>query len=171
MNKKQLFSLLIILLVQVGAFAQARNAKNSAVAPIISEYDISRIDATEGIDIILQQGESEGLNVQVNNEGLKKLRIHLKNGKLTLSKQPGLAYKERITVYININGAVLETMKLSGDAFVTSKGVLNIHDMVIDIKDDAKVALRTRGKLKVNVPENYEILQEEKYYSVYASGK
>lgn len=159
------------MLVQVAAFAQARHAKNSSVTPMISEYDISRIDAGEGIDIVLQQGETEGLNVQVNNDGLKKIRINLQRGKLTLNKQTGLAYKERVTVYININGAVLESMKLSGDAFVTSRGVLDIHNMVIDIKDDAKVALRTRGKLKVNVPEHYEILQEEKYYSVFASGK
>jgi hypothetical protein len=171
MKKKLFLTLSAIILLQLVMFAQNRYPKYSGVKLFISDYEITHIEANQGIDLLFLDGTGEGLSAQVEDESLRKIRIDLASGRLKLSKRPGLAAHERITVYINVNGTHLQSLKLYDDAFATSRGVLSVYDMNVELKDNAKLALRTKGRLNVNIPNHYKLEKEEKYYSVYSTGK
>lgn len=172
MKKKIILSIAVLLTLHLVAAAQMQFHKNSAVKPLVSEYEIESIDAHEGIDLLLLDGDhNDGLSAAVEDGGIKKIRIEVLNGKLRISKQQGLPPDERISVYISINGTKLRSLRLFGDAFATSRGILDQYGMDVQLNDNAQVALRTKGKLLVQAPSHFRMYKEENFYSVYSMNR
>ena len=145
------------------AFAQDGERNMAKFPVIIAESGIKGITVTDNIDLLLINARSEEIRTLVPQEFLDKVKITYLRGNLKISTK-GFLRDERVPVYVYVDD--LQTLTLTGNAFARSRDILDVSNLKVNIEDEAKVALRSRGKMKVNAPENYRRIEEERYHLV-----
>lgn len=169
MKKKIILVVVATIAAHLVSLAQLQFQRNATVKPLISEYEIETIEAHSGIDLSLMDGDhNDGLSAGVEEKSISKIKLELLNGKLRVSRRQSVSPEARISVYISMNGTKLRSLRLFGDAFATSRGVLNLHGLEVQVNDLAQVALKTKGRLGVQAPSHHRLYKEENYYSVYS---
>lgn len=167
MKQKFLFFIALFSLVQLTAFSQKK--ENDKREPVIySEEEIRSISVSEGVDVILLQGIEERQSVKLPDESLGLVKINLSRGTLQLSKKNKFS-KERVLVYVEVYA--LQSITLKGNSFVTSKGILEADNLQVNLDGEARLAIRSKGKIKINAPNDYQLVQEEKYFTAYSTGR
>lgn len=167
MKKTILFFIALFSLIQISAFSQDRiNDKKDPV--IYSEEEIRTISVSDGVDVILLQGKEDRQSVKLPDESLGKVKVNFFRGNLQLAKKNKFS-KERVIVYVEVFG--LQSVTLRGNSFITSKGVLDIDGLQVNLDGEARLAIRSRGKIKINAPSDYQMVQEEKYFAAYSTGR
>jgi hypothetical protein len=162
-NKFTIFFLLATLITNA-TFAQSGKNGKSQFPVIVAESGIRSITASSNIDLLLINAGSEDVKTTVPAESVGNLKISYLGGNLNLASKGYLSPGQRIPVYVYVSE--LETLDLSGDAFARSRDILQLGNLKINIHDDARVALKSRGKVKVNAPQDYQMLEEERYHIV-----
>ena len=158
----------IILLFSLGLFAIA-NAQQvekeiTKFPVVIGEAGIKNITVTDNIDLLLINAGDEEVKTRVPQDMLNKVRVFYSNGSLRVSSKGVLSHDERIPVYVYVND--LKEITLLGNAFVRTKDVLEATTLKVNIENEGRIALKSTGKVKVNAPEDYHVLNEERYHLV-----
>jgi len=167
MKKNFLFFIALFSLVQISAFSQ--NRVNDKKDPVIySEEEIRSISVSDGVDVILVQGREDRQTVKLPEESLGKVKVNLFRGNLQLAKKNKFS-KERVLVYVEV--VALQSVTLKGNSFITSKGILDVDGLQVNLDGEARLAIRSKGKIKVNAPSDYQMVQEEKYFAAYSTGR
>ena len=164
MKSKLSILFLLATFIATGSFAQDAKKQNARFPVIVAESGIKNITASSNIDLLLLNAESDEVKTSVPTENLDDLKISYTRGNLKLGTKRYMDPKERIPVYVYVNE--LESLNLSGNAFARSRDVLDLGSLKINIQDEAKVALKSKGKVRVNAPENYHMLEEERYHII-----
>ena len=153
----------IVALVLVSySFAQDQGKNGMFTRVIEAESGIRNITVSENIDLVLYNASPEEVKVSVPREQLDKIKITYSNGNLQISAKGFFKTNERIYVYAWVNS--LESLTLRGNSSTRSNDILDASNLRVNIQDEARVALRSRGKVKVNAPVNYHRLEEERYH-------
>jgi putative autotransporter adhesin-like protein len=167
MKQRFLFFIALFSLVQVSAFSQSKS--NDKKEPVIySEDEIRSISVSDGVDVILIQGKEDRQSVKLPDESLGLVKVNFSRGNLQLTKKNRFS-NERVLVYVEVYA--LQNITLKGNSFITSKGILDIDNLEVNLDGEARIAIRSKGKLKVNAPSDYQLVQEEKYFAAYSTGK
>lgn len=164
MKIKQSILLIATMMIFSAPFAQNLDNHTNKVPVIVAESGIRSITVSNNIDLLLINAGSEDIKTTVPQESVDKLRISYSKGNLRVSTKGYLPKDERIPVYVYVNS--LETLTVTGNAFARSRDILDAYNLRVNIEDEAKVALRSRGKMKVNAPENYRRIEEQRYHLV-----
>jgi hypothetical protein len=164
MKIKQSILFISAMMIFSFCFAQDRESNMAKFPVIIAESGIKSITATDNIDLLLINASSEEIRTLVPQECLDKVKITYSRGNLKISTKGFLPQDERVPVYVYVDD--LQTLTLTGNAFARSRDILDLTNLKVNIEDEAKVALRSRGKMKVNAPENYRRIEEERYHLV-----
>ncbi len=164
MKIKQSILILSAVLMFSSSFSQSINKQLSRAPVIVAESGIRSITVSSNIDLLLINAGADDIKTTVPTESVDKLIINYAGGKLKIATKGYLPLEERIPVYVYVSG--LETLTVTGNAFARSRDILNAYNLKVNIEDDAKVAIRSRGKMKVNAPENYKRIEEERYHLV-----
>ena len=167
MKKTFLFFIALFSLVQISAFSQDR-VNDKKVPVIYSEEEIRNISVSDGVDVILMQGRDDRQTVKLPDESLGKVKVNFVRGNLQLAKKNKFS-KERVLVYVEV--VALQSVTLKGNSFITSKGVLDVDGLQVNLDGEARLAIRSKGKINVNAPSDYQMVQEEKYFAAYSTGK
>ena len=162
MKIKQSILFISAMLILSAAFSQGYDNQVSKFPVIVAEAGIKSITISSNIDLLLINAGASDIKTTVPQESLDKIRINYVGGKLRIATKGYLPRDERIPVYVYVNG--LETLTVTGNAFARSKDILDVSNLKVNIEDEAKVAIRSRGKMKVNAPENYRRIEEERYH-------
>lgn len=163
MKQKFTFIALFILALQVSSFAQ--NKKSKMPPPLVSDEAISTLVVSDNIDVVFIQDKTPFEGVKVTEEKVGKISARVVDGTLYLSTfKKRVAGGERVPVYVTIND--LETLTLKGNSFATSRGVINARNLQVNLSREAKVSLKSVGKLNVNAPGNYQVTKEAGYSSL-----
>jgi|GEM_PF-3478059 len=166
MIQKFVLTLIILVMVHLSGFSQKSRIVKSTNYPIVAEEGISSITASENIDLILIQDNPETVGVKVPESVMKKIKISLNANKLFISSSSKSVNGERLPVYVWVNN--LENLILEGNAFATSTGVLNSEDLHISAEAQSMVALKSKGKVWLDLPSNYQVFKGNGYYFVKA---
>jgi hypothetical protein len=164
MKIKQSILFISAMLIFSASFSQGVDNQVSKFPVIVAEAGIKSITVSSNIDLLLINAGPNDIKTTVPQESLDKVRINYFAGKLKIATKGFLPLDERIPVYVYVNG--LESLTASGNAFVRTKDILDANNLKVNIEDEAKVAIRSRGKMKVNAPENYRRIEEERYHLV-----
>ena len=164
MNIKQSMLILSAMLIFSASFSQQSRTDHSRSPVIVAESGIKSITVSSNIDLLLLNAGAEDIKTEVPQSSVEKLNINYADGKLKISTRGYLPRDERISVFVYVNE--LESLTVTGNAFARSKDILNAYKLKVNIEDEAKVAIRSRGKMRVNAPENYRRLEEERYHLV-----
>jgi hypothetical protein len=151
----------LILAVQVAGFGQAKEAKTKHSSPIVIEEEIKSISISDNLDVIFIQNTLENETVKVQSGAVGKIKASMINGTLFLSATKRVTEGERLLVYVNVNR--LEELRLKGNAFAISYDILHSDNLEINISKEAKVMLRSNGKVEVNSPGSYQLSKEPGY--------
>ncbi len=162
MKIKQSIILIAGLLFFSASFAQGVSKKSWKTPALIAELGIKNIYASDNIDLLLINASEENVKASVPDESRDKLKISYSRGDLRLSTKGSLATGERIAVYVYVSE--LQSINLSGNATAVSRDILDAGNLKVNIRDDARVSLRNRGKMRVTAPENYRRIEEERYH-------
>ena len=163
MNIKQSILILSSMLIFSASFSQSQT-NHSRSPVIVAESGIKSITISNNIDLLLINAGTEDIKTEVPQSSVEKLNISYADGKLKISTRGFLPRDERISVFVYVNE--LESLTVTGNAFARSKDILNSYNLKVNIEDEAKVAIRSRGKMRVNAPENYRRIEEERYHLV-----
>ena len=167
MKKFLLIFIALVSLIQISAFSQDKvNAKKEPV--IYSEEEIRNISVSDGVDVILIQGREDRQTVKVPDESLGKVKVNFSRGNLQVARKNKFS-KERVLVYVEVYA--LQSVTLKGNSFITSKGILDVDGLQVNLDGEARLAIRSKGKIKINAPSDYQLVQEEKYFAAYSTGK
>lgn len=167
MKQRFLFFIALFTLVQVSAFSQS-NSNDKREPVIYSEEQIRSITVADGVDVILIQGRDDRQSVKLPDESLGLVKLSFSRGNLQLAKKNKFS-NERVLVYVEVYA--LEDITLKGNSFITSKGILDVDNLEVNLDGEARIAIRSRGKLKINAPSDYQLVQEEKYFAAYSTGR
>ena len=162
MKIKQTLVLLSILAFGSGSIAQGVSKKEFKSPVIIAESGIKNITASRNIDLVLFNADPEDIKATVPLGSSNKLKISYSRGNLNLATKWDLPADERITVHVYVSD--LQKLNLHGNVFARSMDVLNASNLVVNLDEGARVALKSRGKMKVNAPENYRTVEEQRYH-------
>jgi len=165
-NMKNKFTIILFLatIITGATFGQSGKNGKGKFPVIVAEEGIKSITASSNIDLLLINASSEDVKTSVPAEILSNLKISYMGGNLYLASKGYLNDDQRIPVYVYVSE--LETLDLSGNAFARSRDILQLGNLKINIHDEARVALKSRGKVKVNAPQDYRMLEEERYHIV-----
>jgi len=164
MKIKQSILLIATMMIFSAPFAQSLDNHTTKVPVIVAESGIRTITASNNIDLLLINAGAEDIRTTVPQESVDKLKISYVKGNLKLSTRGYLPKDERIPVYVYVSD--LETLTVTGNAFARSRDILDVNNLKVNIEDEAKVAIRSRGKMKVNAPEHYRMIEEQRYHLV-----
>ena len=163
MKIKQSILIITAMLMFSVSFSQGL-AHVSKFPVIVAEAGIKNITVSNNIDLLLINVGADDIKTTVPQESVEKLNINYSGGKLKISTKGYLPREERIPVYVYVSG--LENLTVTGNAFARSRDILNAYNLKVNIEDEAKVAIRSRGRMRVNAPENYKRIEEERYHLV-----
>jgi Putative auto-transporter adhesin, head GIN domain len=164
MKIKQTLLFLSILAFGSGSIAQGVSKREFKTPVIIAESGIKGITASRNIDLVLFNADEEDIKATVAPGGSNKLKISYAKGHLKVATKWDLPADERITVHVYVSN--LQTLNLYGNVFARSMDVLNASNLVVNLDEGARIALKTRGKMKVNAPENYRTIEEQRYHLI-----
>jgi hypothetical protein len=163
MKIKQSIFIVSALMIFSTSFGQGVSKHGVKTPVIVAESGIKTINASNNIDLLLlNANDDDDIKASVPRSSLDKVKITYNRGNLTIAVKGFLPREERIPVYVYVDE--LEVLNLSGNASVFSRDILDLRSLKVNILDDAKVALRSRGKMKVNAPDNYHRIEEERYH-------
>jgi len=157
-------SILFVLGVLLISATYAQGVSNKSFKPpvIIAESGIKHITASGNVDILLiNVNDDEDIKASVPKQDLGKVKVFYSRGTLSVSTKGFLTADERIPVYIYVDR--LQSITLTGSAFARSKDILNCPYLQVNIEDDARVAIKSRGRVKVNAPDDYKMVEEDRY--------
>jgi hypothetical protein len=146
------------------SFSQDSDRQLFKTPVIVAESGIKSITVSSNIDLLLINAGVDDIKTTVPQESIHKLRINYAGGKLKIATRGFLPRDERIPVYVYVSG--LESLTVTGNAFARSRDILDAYNLKVNIEDEAKVAIRSRGKMRVNAPENYQRIEEQRYHLV-----
>lgn len=75
-------------------------------------------------DLILEQGDSEGLKIQAEDNLIQYIRVEVNKGKLTIGLQPGVSISPTKPISYHLKIKSLEGIYLSGNGSVEAAGVV-----------------------------------------------
>jgi hypothetical protein len=155
MKRKFFLTSALFILVAMKSFAQ-----NGAAFPIFAD-DISEIVISDKIDVVLTQAEPENIAVRIPDNVMGKLDVTVDRGRLFLGAGKKAKDGERLTVYVWVSN--LEKLTLNGNAFATSVGVLHNKNLLISAGKEAKVSIKSDGKVWFDAPGNYQVAEGKGY--------
>ena len=158
----------IILLFSLGLFAISNAQqveKEITKFPVaIGDAGIKNITVADNIDLLLINAGEDEVKTRVPQDKLDKVRVFYSNGNLRVISKGGFSSNERIPVYVYVND--LKEITLLGNAFVRTQDVLEASNLRVNIENEGRIALKSTGKVKVNAPDDYHVLNEERYHLV-----
>ena len=165
MKIKQTILLLFSLSVFAIANAQEQEKEIIKFPVVIGDAGIRNITVANNIDLLLINAlGDEEVKTRVPQDKLDKVRIFYSNGNLRVTSKGLLSRDERIPVYVYVND--LKQITLLGNAFVRTKDILEASNLKVFIENEGRIALKSTGKVKVNAPDDYRVLNEERYHLV-----
>ena len=167
MKQRTLILFVTFLLVSVAGIAQT-DSYDGRHPIIVDENEVRSITVNGNIDVILQRSRTAAdVSIKMDKEFSGKVRVKLADGDLYISSVGKASGTERKTVYLWANG--LETITLKGNSFITSIGVLQLDNLTVNLKDDARIAIKSTGKINVNTQKNKPVTEEQQYFTVYSA--
>ncbi|HMG69413.1 MAG TPA: DUF2807 domain-containing protein, partial [Chitinophagaceae bacterium] len=106
----------------------------------------------------------ERIGVRATSDVIKKLSVALVDGNLFLGATKDLAPGERLTVFVRVNE--LQELVLKGNALVVTQGILQGNDLHVSAAKEAKLSLKSTGKVWFDAPVNYQVENEKGYFMV-----
>lgn len=164
MKQKLLISVLLTLLLKVGAFAQNKNQQ----APLVAEDEIKSITVRGNIHVLLLEDKPDNIGVQAKSEMVNKLKIEISGDHLYISPSRKANGSDQLFVYVRVSD--LRRLELKDNSIVTSFGILNSRNLSIVLNEKSKLAVRSIGEVHVSTPKNFQLSKENGYYSVYSMG-
>jgi len=161
MKHKFILTAALCILLIAKTTAQQTSAQLATGLPLVSEDGIKEITVSNNIDVVLMQDEPENVKVKASSEVISKLKISVTDGRLFLAETKDVKDQERLAVFIWVND--LENLTLKGNSLVTSAGVLRNKNLHISADKDAKVILKSDGKVWFDSPSRYHIEQGNGY--------
>ena len=162
MKIKQSILFVLGMLLISATYAQGVNKKSFKAPVIIAESGIKHINASSNIDLLLiNVNDDEDIKASIPQQDLGKVKVVYSRGTLSISTKGFLTADERISVYVYVDR--LQSITLSGNAFARSRDVLDCPYLQVNIEDEARVAIKSRGKVKVNAPDDYKMVEEDRY--------
>jgi len=157
-----------ILLFSLGLFAIA-NAQQVEIEitkfpVVIGEAGIKSITVANNIDLLLINARDEEVKTCVPQDKLDKVRVFYSNGSFRVTSKGGVSSDERIPLYVYVTD--LQEITLLGNAFVRTQDVLEVSNLKVNIENEGRIALKSTGRVKVNAPDDYHVLNEERYHLV-----
>jgi hypothetical protein len=165
MKIKQTIPILLTLIIfSTAAFSQTGEGEVTKYPVVIGESGITNITVSDNIDLLLINAGDDEVRTRIPSESLNKVRVFYAKGNLRVSTKGSLPRGERIPVYVYVND--LKTLTLLGNAFARSQDVLQVANLKVNIEDQGKIALKSTGKVKVSAPDDYRVVNEERYHLV-----
>lgn len=157
-------AILFLFTLSALSIARAQSGEVTKYPVSIGDAGIKNITVTDNIDLLLINAGDEEVKTRVPQDKLDKVRIFYSNGNLRVTTKGFISHDERIPVYVYVSD--LKELTLIGNAFVRTKDVLDVGNLKVNIENDGRIALKSTGKVKVNAPEDYQVLNEERYHLV-----
>jgi len=157
---------ILLLFVQVAVNAQT-DSYDGRHPIIVDENEVSQVTVSGNFDVVLQKAGKVDLSMKMDKSTSNKVKVKLVNGELFISAATREAAKERMTIFLWAND--LETITLRGNSFITSIGVLQIDHLTVNLKDEARIALKASGRINVVTQRDKPVVQEMQYFSVYSA--
>jgi hypothetical protein len=164
MKFKNTILVLFSLAAMSCAHAQTGEKEITKFPVVIGEAGIKNITVSGNIDLLLLNAGDNEVKTRIPEEKLDKVRIFYSNGSLRVNTKGLLGRDERIPVYVYVND--LKELTLLGNAFVRTQDVLDVSNLKVNIENEGRIALKSTGKVKVYAPEDYHVLNEERYHLV-----
>ena len=168
MKQRTLILLILLSLVQVTVFAQS-DSYDGRHPIVVDDNEVYHVIVSGNIDVVLQKSDKVSISMKMDDKGSSKVRVKLHNGEIYISPKSSKPTEERYTVYIWSRD--LQDITLTGNSFITTIGVLQFDNLTVNLKDDARIALRSAGKLNINSQKDKTVVQETQYSVVYSAGK
>jgi hypothetical protein len=165
MNRQVGILIVMLLTACTNSIAQS-DWYNGRQPIVVAEEGIRHISIAGNIDVVLRPAKPGNISVKSEPRFARQLRVIVSKDELLIEPQKPLPATERLVVYIWAND--LETLRLSGRAFLTSIGVLDFANLSVHIKDQARIALQTNGRVRVKAPEEHRLVKQENYFSVFS---
>lgn len=143
----------LFLLTFLSSFAVDTPAKNPVVIKdIVIDESFTSVEVRGNVIIVLTNGPLDTLSIKGKEKDVKWISAEVKNGKLVV-KSPRYSFN-KIVVYIPAMS--LRSMVVNGDAAVQG-GVIDNKELKIKLNGTITVDIMTRGKVKVEAEEGYEL--------------
>ena len=163
--KQFIVTILIALLASPAGFAQ-NGKKSRVIAPLIAEEPIRHILVAGNVDVLLIEDHPSNVGVRVPVSSVEKINVRIEGDYLYLTASAQLAEGERVEAYVTVSD--LNSLELKGNVVATSKGILESRQLKLITNQSAIVAIRSEGPVMVACPGTYQVVREDKYYSVFA---
>jgi Putative auto-transporter adhesin, head GIN domain len=150
-----------ILAAQLAGFGQSKEAAIKHSSPLIIEEEIKSITISDNLDVVFVQNTQDNETVRVVSDNVNKVKAFMLDGSLVIATTKKRNPGERLVVYVYVNN--LEELRLKGNAFATSYGVLHSENLQISISKDAKLMITSNGKMEVNSSGRYQLSQDDGY--------
>ena len=163
MMQRLFIMVLVLSTVSVVSVAQldVYNGKNPIV---ISQGGVKHIYVSGDIGLVLRQETGDGVNVRMDKDLSDKVKVTVHGEKLYITSKATLPNNEKLVVFGWFNN--LESLTIKGNSMVASIGVLDYQRLTVNMDDQARVSLRTTGKILMHAPQNANLIQYEQYHSV-----
>lgn len=172
---KQKFALIaVVLITLLHLNSSAQHTKNQsalqmqnqmmASLPLMAEDGIRSITISDNVSVVLSQTSPDRIGVRATSDAIKKLSVALVDGNLFLGATNKLLPGERLTVFVRVNE--LQELVLQGSALVVSQGILQGNALHVSAGKEAKVSLKSTGKVWFDGPVNYQVENEKGYFLV-----
>lgn len=164
---------LFILVLVLSAFSTVSVAQldvyNGKNPIVVSQGSVKHIYVSGDIGLVLRQETGDGVNVRMDKMLGDKVKVTVHGEKLYITSKEKLSNDQKLVVYAWFND--LESLTIRGNSIVASIGVLEYQRLTVNMDNQAKVSLRTTGKILMHKPDNVNLIEEKQYHSVISASR
>ena len=154
------FAVLILCGVSFSSFTNKPSTPAETVSKVVrfNERFFSLIVEND-LSVVLTESSSNEIIIEGSEHAIKTLIVNVEDGKLNLSSLP-FASHAGVTVYVP--AAFLSKVNLYGNSRLSSSSVLNNARLHVLIAGEAKVHLRSNGKVTVEGTPDFDFIKQSK---------
>jgi len=147
------------MIVSLTALAKKIGDKNPVYSKTIVVGDIfQQLEVWGNIEIVLTPDLSDSIIVEGSTVDINLVGIKLKKGTLSVR---GKWISPTSTTKLIIPAAMLNTIKVYGNAVISSAGELAMPELRVYLDGEARVKIRSRGHVNVEASDGYYLTKED----------
>ena len=113
---------------------------------VVNAGNAEHINIANDMDVVLLPGQHTDQSISLNAEATKNISLKLSDNSLSISPLKQISTKERVKVYLYVYN--LKTIYVYSNSLVKTIGLLDTPKLQVFVYSDAKVHLKTTGRVK-----------------------
>lgn len=126
------------------------------VATWSAPQEYNSISVKDNIRVILVEDQSGIVRLEGEEDLVKAVKLEVRRGELRVSSSKKMSKDDKLTVLVPVRNVARITA--SGYSVVTSGELISSPEIRVKVYGDAKVSLRTKGKVLVDGDENHDYI-------------